>query len=280
MLGGRKRIQLKTPEQVAKMRAAGLVVARALEAVRAAVRPGVTTAQLDEVAAKVIRDHGAKSNFLGYYGYPATVCASPNDTIVHGIPNDIPLQDGDLLSVDCGAIVDGWHGDSAMTVPVGAADAESLELSRVTEESMWRGIAAMRDGGRVSDISHAVESYVRSQTPPAGRSYGITEDFGGHGIGTAMHMDPHVLNYGRPGQGARLRTGMCLAIEPMVTLGTAKHVTLEDEWTVKTTDGSRAAHWEHSVALTPEGLLVLTAFDGGREKLSELGATVAPDPAA
>lgn len=277
MLGGRNKIQIKTPEQVATMRSAGLVVARALRAVGETVRPGVTTRELDGVAAEVIRECGATSNFLGYYGFPATVCASPNDTIVHGIPNDVPLRAGDILSVDCGAIVDGWHGDSAATFPVGEISEEAAELSRVTEESMWRGIAAVRDGGRVSDIGHAVESYVATQHSPAG-PYGVTEDFGGHGIGTAMHMDPHVLNYGRPGEGAKLKTGMCLAIEPMVTLGSSGHVTLDDQWTIQTPDGSLAAHWEHSVALTPEGLLVLTAFDGGREKLTELGVPLAPDP--
>jgi methionyl aminopeptidase len=279
VLRGRKKIQLKTPAQIARMRAAGLVVAEALKAVREAVEPGVSTARLDEIAAGVIRDHGAKPNFLNYYGYPATICASPNDTIVHGIPNAEPLREGDIVSIDCGAIVDGWHGDSAITVPVGQVSAEVAELSRVTEESMWRGIAAIRQEGRVGDIGHAVESYVRSQPAPKGRGWGITEDFGGHGIGTEMHMDPHVLNYGRAGEGAKLKTGTCLAIEPMVTLGTAKHVTLEDEWTVQTTDGSWAAHWEHSVALTDAGLLVLTAFDGGRAKLTELGVQVAPDPA-
>ncbi|NYI05923.1 type I methionyl aminopeptidase [Allostreptomyces psammosilenae] len=270
-------IQLKSPAQIAKMRAAGLVVAEALKACREAVAPGVTTADIDRVAAEVIAAHGAKSNFKGYMGYPATVCASVNDVVVHGIPGPLTLKDGDVISIDCGAVVDGWHGDSAITVGVGTVSAEVAELSRVTEESMWRGIAAARIGGRLTDISAAIEGYIRSQPCPTGE-WGITEDYGGHGIGTAMHMEPHLLNYGRPGKGPKLKRGICLAIEPMVTLGTSKSTVDEDEWTVRTTDGSLAAHWEHSIALTESGVLVLTAFDGGRAKLTELGVPVAEDP--
>lgn len=249
-----RTIQIKTPEQVQKMRAAGLVVAGALAAMRAAVAPGVTTRDLDALASEHIAAAGALPSFLGYHGFPATICASVNDQIVHGFPSDVPLRDGDVVSLDCGAILDGWHGDAAITVPVGEITPALAELLRVTEESMWRGIAAARVGARLSDIGHAVESYVRSQ----GR-YGLVEEYGGHGIGTEMHQDPHVLNHGKPGRGPVLRAGMALAIEPMVTLGRARTRVLDDEWTVVTADGSRAAHFEHSIAITADGPVVLTA---------------------
>ena len=249
-----KRIQIKTPEQVQKMRAAGLVVAGALAAMRAAVAPGVTTRDLDALASEHIAAAGALPSFLGYHGFPATICASVNDQIVHGFPSDVPLGAGDVVSLDCGAILDGWHGDAAITVTVGEITPTLAELLRVTEESMWRGIAAARAGARLSDIGHAIESYVRSQ----GR-YGLVEEYGGHGIGTEMHQDPHVLNHGKPGRGPVLRAGMALAIEPMVTLGRPRTRVLDDEWTVVTADGSRAAHYEHSIAITPDGPLVLTA---------------------
>ncbi|WP_055585120.1 type I methionyl aminopeptidase [Peterkaempfera griseoplana] len=276
-------VEIKTPEQIAKMREAGLVVAEALKACREAAVPGATTGELDAVAAKVIADHGATSNFLGYHGFTGTICASVNDVVVHGIPGDLELRSGDMISIDCGAIVDGWHGDAAITVLVGEGHGQELhELSRVTEASMWAGIAAMKRGNRLQDVSRAIESYVRRQPLPPKGKYGIVEDYGGHGIGSAMHMDPHLLNYvdrGR-GRGPKLVPGLCLAIEPMLSLGTPRTHVLEDEWTVKTNDGTWASHWEHSVALTEEGPLVLTAFDGGREKLAELGITAAPDPLA
>ncbi len=249
-----RTIQIKTPEQVQKMRAAGLVVAGALAAMRAAVAPGVTTRDLDALASEHIAAAGALPSFLGYHGFPATICASVNDQIVHGFPSDVPLCDGDVVSLDCGAILDGWHGDAAITVPVGEISPALAELLRVTEESMWRGIAAARAGARLSDIGHAVESYVRSQ----GR-YGLVEEYGGHGIGTEMHQDPHVLNHGKPGRGPVLRAGMALAIEPMVTLGRPRTRVLDDEWTVVTADGSRAAHFEHSIAITTDWPIVLTA---------------------
>ncbi|MEZ0065465.1 methionyl aminopeptidase [Streptacidiphilus sp. MAP12-20] len=274
-------VEIKTPEQIAKMREAGLVVAEALKAAREAVVPGVTTGELDAVAKKVIEGAGAKSNFLGYHGFPGVICASVNDEVVHGIPGDRVLNDGDIISIDCGAIVDGWHGDAAITVFVGGGHAPELhDLSRTTEESMWAGIAAVKKGNRLSDISRGIESYIRRQPLPPKGKYGIIEDFGGHGIGTAMHMDPHLLNYvdRRRGRGMKLVPGFCIAIEPMVSLGTPKTHTLEDEWTVKTNDGTWASHWEHSIALTEDGPLVLTAFDGGRGKLAELGIVAAPDP--
>lgn len=277
-------VQIKTPEQIATMRAAGLVVAAIHAATREAAVPGATTKDLDQAARKVLAEHDAKSNFLGYGGFPATICTSANEVVVHGIPSDdVVLKDGDIVSVDCGAVVDGWHGDAAYTAFVGSGHApELIELSRVTEESMWAGIAAMKPGSRLVDLSRAIETRIRRQPKPGGGRYGIVEEYGGHGIGTEMHMDPHLLNYvdRRRGKGPRLVPGLCLAIEPMVTLGTAKTRVLEDEWTVITTDGTWSSHWEHSVALTEAGPLVLTAPDGGKAKLAEHGITAAPDPLA
>jgi len=277
-------VEIKNPEQIAKMRAAGLVVAAIHEATREVAVPGATTKDLDDAARKVLADHGAKSNFLGYGGFPATICTSVNDVVVHGIPDTATvLKDGDIISVDCGAVVDGWHGDAAYTAFVGAGHApELVELSRVTEESMWAGIAAFRKGDRLVDISRAIEGYIRRQPKPGGGKYGIIEEYGGHGIGTEMHMDPHLLNYvnRKRGRGIKLVPGVCLAIEPMVSLGTPLTHVLEDEWTVKTNDGTWSSHWEHSIALTEDGPLVLTAVDGGKAKLAEYGVTAAPDPLA
>ncbi|WP_328917942.1 MULTISPECIES: type I methionyl aminopeptidase [unclassified Streptomyces] len=277
-------VEIKTPEQIAKMRAAGLVVAAIHEATRAAAVPGATTKDLDEVAAKVIADHGAKPNFLGYGGFPGNICTSVNDVVVHGIPDrSTVLKDGDIIAIDAGAIVDGWHGDAAFTCFVGSGHSpELIELSRVTEESMWAGIAAFRKGNRLEDISRAIESYIRRQPRPASGKYGIVEEYGGHGIGSEMHMDPHLLNYvtKKRGRGIKLVPGVCLAIEPMVTLGSPRTHVLDDEWTVKSDDGSWSSHWEHSIALTEQGPLVLTAPDGGRAKLAEYGVTAGPDPLA
>ncbi|MET7932560.1 type I methionyl aminopeptidase [Streptomyces sp. NPDC005322] len=277
-------VEIKTAEQIAKMREAGLVVAAIHQATREAAVPGATTKDLDDVARKVLADHGAKSNFLGYGGFPATICTSVNDVVVHGIPDrETVLKDGDIISIDAGAIVDGWHGDAAFTAFVGTGHAPELhELSRVTEESMWAGIAAVRKGNRLIDISKAIEGYIRRQPRPASGKYGIIEDYGGHGIGSQMHMDPHLLNYvsKKRGKGPKLVPGFCIAIEPMVSLGTAKTHVLSDDWTVKTDDATWSSHWEHSVALTEEGPLVLTAVDGGKAKLAELGIDTAPDPLA
>ena len=258
--------QLKTPAQVAVMREAGLVVARTLAGLREAVAPGVTTGELDALARDLITGQGATSNFLGYHGFPGVICASVSEEVVHGIPGARVLRDGDLVSIDCGAIVDGWHGDSAITVPVGDVDPAMLRLSEVTRGSMWQGIAALRVGNRLGDIGHAVSSFVHE----AGE-YGVVEGFTGHGIGTEMHQDPDVPNVGRPGKGLKLVEGMVLAIEPMVTAGSPDTVTLEDDWTVVTTDGSWASHWEHSCALTSAGVWVLTAEDGGAAELASLG---------
>jgi len=261
-----QHIQIKTDEQVELMRGAGLVVGRTLERLRAAVAPGVSTAELDRIAEESIRSEGAIPSFKGYQGFPASICASVNEQIVHGIPRSIQvLDEGDLISIDCGAILRGWHGDAAITVPVGEVRPEYLRMARVCEDAMWAGFAAASLGGRLTDISHAVETAVRG----AGK-YGIVRGYGGHGIGTEMHQDPHVLNYGKPGRGPRLMKGMALAIEPMITMGSPDTVELEDGWTVNTRDGSWAAHTEHTFVLTDDGPWVLTALDGGRSRLGDV----------
>jgi methionyl aminopeptidase len=283
-------IQLKTPEQLEKMRAAGLVVAQALAATRDAVAPGTSTAELDALAEKVIRDNGAVPSFKGYQGFPASICASVNEQIVHGIPSrDQVLQEGDLISIDCGAILDGWHGDSAITVGVGDVRPELLRMADVAEDAMWAGIAAAARGvrtgkGRLTDISYAIQSSIRGEKSAlAGRvtgtrrRYGIVDGYGGHGIGTQMHQDPHILNHGRPGRGPFLVPGMALAIEPMITMGSPRTVELADGWTVVSVDGSIAAHVEHSIGLFEDGVWVFTAADGGRERLGDLVSARAVD---
>lgn len=270
---GDRGVEIKTPEQIEVMRRAGLVVGQTLETLRAAVRPGITTGELDAIAEDSIRSAGAVPSFKGYSHppFPASICASVNDEVVHGIPGDRVLAEGDVISIDCGAIVDGWHGDAATTVAVGEVPADVRELMRVTEESLWRGIAAARLGGRVTDISHAVETYVRSQPHPDGGEWGILEDYVGHGIGSAMHQPPNVPNFGRAGRGPKLVRGLALAVEPMVVLGDNETVLLPDDWTVGTADGRWAAHYEHTFTLTPDGAWVLTALDGGEERLRQLG---------
>ncbi len=265
------QIELKTTEQIGLMRDAGLVVADALAAVGAAVAPGVSTAELDAIAEDLIRAAGAVPSFKGYHGYPASICTSVNDQVVHAIPSpEQVLRDGDLVSVDCGADLHGWHGDAAVTLAVGNVRAEWRRLVTACEEALWAGIAAAARGarsgrGRLTDISHAVQTSVRR----AGR-YGIVEGYGGHGIGSQMHQDPFVLNAGRPGRGPSLVPGMALAIEPMVTLGRPRVTELADGWTVATVDGSVAAHVEHTVAICDDGVWVLTAHDGGRRRLGDL----------
>lgn len=209
-MGFRDRgVEIKTPEQIALMRKAGIVVGETLDLMRRTVKAGVTTRELDAIAEDHIRSRGATPSFLGYHGFPATLCISVNDEVVHGIPGDRVIQEGDVVSIDCGAIVEGWHGDAATTVAVGDVSDEVRELIRVTEEAMWRGIAAAHLGGRVTDISHAIETYVRSQG-----DYGILEEYVGHGIGSAMHQPPNVPNYGKPGRGPKLVRGLALAVEP------------------------------------------------------------------
>jgi methionyl aminopeptidase len=269
----RDDIELKTPDQIRSMRAAGLVVAAGLAAMTEAVKPGVSTHELDQIARRVLAEAGAVSSFLGYSGpppFPGVICSSRNANVVHGIPSqDDLLADGDLISLDFGAIVDGWHGDAAVTVAVGEAAADARALSEACRTALWDGIAAARVGGRLTDISHAVQTSV-------GRSgeFGIVAGYGGHGIGTSMHMDPHILNYGKPGKGPQLVAGMTLAIEPMITLGSAQTRQLPDNWTVRTADGSLSAHWEHTIALLPDGLWVLTAQDGGRAELGARGVPI------
>lgn len=252
-------IELKTPSQLAAMREAGLVVAAVLKTVSAAAGPGISTGELDAIAARVIRDAGAKPSFLGYHGYPACICTSVNDQIVHGIPSpDVVLAEGDLLSVDAGAIVRGWHGDAAVTIPIGEITPEAAALSAACELALWRGIEAALLGGRLTDVSHAVETSAQRSG-----SYGIVREYTGHFIGSAMHMEPPVPNYGRPGRGPVLTEGMTMAIEPMLVLGERHTILMDDDWTVQTQDGSLAAHFEHTVAITPDGPSVLTAEDGG-----------------
>jgi methionyl aminopeptidase len=271
---GRDPFELKSVAELALMREAGLVVAQALSQMRDAVAPGVSTHDLDGIAREVLRAAGATSNFLGYDlgsgPYPGVICASVNDRIVHGIPSsEVRLRDGDVISLDVGAVVGGWHGDAAITVPVGEVSADAQALSDTCERALWDGLAAVRAGARLGDVSHAVETSVRGSGP-----YGIVTGYGGHGIGSRMHMDPHVLNYGPPGQGPRLVPGMVLAIEPMVTLGSPSSRELGDGWTVVTADGSLAAHWEHTVAILADGPWVLTADDGGRAELRMRGVTL------
>jgi methionyl aminopeptidase len=270
---GDRGIEVKSPAQIEKMREAGLVVARTLERVRDCVRPGVTTIELDRVAEESIRSSGAVPSFKGYHGFPGSICTSVNDEVVHGIPGTRVIRDGDVVSIDCGAIVDGWHGDAAVTVVVGPPEPLAAELLRVTEEAMWRGIAAAALGGRVGDISHAVESYVRGQG-----DYGVVEDYVGHGIGSAMHQPPNVPNVGRPGRGAKLVRGLALAVEPMIVLGDPDTHVLDDDWTVVTDDTTLAAHFENTFTLTPTGTWVLTEPDGGRARLAELGVPFGGPP--
>jgi methionyl aminopeptidase len=257
--GRRKTVPQRSAGELDAMAAAGALVAAALQAVQRAAAPGVSTGELDRIAETVIRDGGGVPSFLGYHGYPATVCASVNDRVVHGIPSDDEvLADGDLVSIDCGAILDKWHGDSAVTFGVGTLIAADELLSEATRLSMEAGIAAMVPGNRLTDVSHAIETGTRAAEARHGRKYGIVAGYGGHGIGREMHMDPFLPNEGSPGRGPHLAVGSVLAIEPMLTLGTTKTKILDDEWTVVTTDGSRAAHWEHTVAVTEDGPRVLT----------------------
>jgi len=252
-------IEIKSSDEIALMRQAGLVVAHTLEMLRENTSPGMTTADLNALALESIRGRGAVPSFLGYYGFPAAICTSVNDEVVHGIPGDRVIADGDIVSIDCGAIVEGWHGDAAISILIGEVDPRVHRMCEVTKAAMWAGLTQAREGNRLSDIGHAVETCIRD----AG-DYGIVEEYVGHGIGSAMHMHPPVPNYGKPGRGPRLEVGMALAIEPMATLGSATVAVLDDEWTVVTSDGMPAAHWEHTVAITDEGPWVTTSIEGTR----------------
>ncbi len=254
-------VTLKTADQTAKMREAGRVVAEMLDACRAAVRPGVTTGELDKLAGEVLRARGAKSNFLGYGvpvlpPFPGVICTSVNEQIVHGIPGKRRLKEGDILSIDAGAIVDGWHADAAITVPVGAVSPEAAKLMATTEEALRRAINASQVGKRLGDIGAAVQEFVQ------GNGYSVVRNYVGHGIGRAMHEEPQVPNYGVADRGRRIEEGLCIALEPMVNIGGAETRTLEDRWTVVTADGSLSAHFEHSVWCTAKGPIVLTAPAG------------------
>jgi methionyl aminopeptidase len=250
----------KSSHEIDLMRSAGRLVGHTLTVVSEAACPGVSLTELDALAERTIRAAGAIPSFLGYHGFPATLCLSPNSVVVHGIPNGYALKEGDILSIDCGAIVDGYHGDAAVTIPVGRVDDAAMRLIATTERAMWAGIAQVRAGNRLSDIGHAIERVA------AIGGYGVVRDYVGHGIGTAMHEEPQVPNYGRPGRGIRLDVGLALAIEPMLNEGVADTEVLEDGWTVVTRDGSRSAHFEHTVAITPEGPEVLTLLDGARQE--------------
>ena len=235
------------------MRKAGKVVAEMHECIRAAVRPGVTTEALDKVGREVIERRGARSNFLGYHGFPAVICTSPNSMIVHGIPSETCiLTEGDIISIDCGAIIQGWHGDAAFTMGVGSITDEAEKLLRVTEESLWAGIKAMVEGNRISDIGHAV------QTVAEGAGFSVVREYVGHAIGTAMHEKPEVPNYGDPGKGPKLRVGNVFAVEPMVNVGSPATRVLDDGWSVVTLDGKLSAHFEHTIAVTENGPEVFT----------------------
>ena len=263
-------IQIKTLEQLKAMRRAGLVVAHIHQAIRDVIKPGMTTDALDVVAAAVLKRNGATSNFLNYHGFPATICVSINDEIVHGIPGSTVINDGDVVSIDCGAIVDGWHGDAAFSIGVGTISAEDQKLMDVCEESMWHGIAAGKNGAKLSDIGYAIEQYTNSQG-----KYGILQEYGGHGIGTEMHQEPQVLNFGKAGNGPQLVPGFALAIEPMITRGSARTKVLADDWTVVSADKSHGAHFEHTYCIAPDGKpFVLTAIDGGRADLARFGVEI------
>jgi methionyl aminopeptidase len=263
-------IELKTLEQLKSMRKAGLVVADTLKLIKQSAQIGMTTLDLNEMAVTNLAKHGAKSSFLGYHGFPAVICASVNEEVVHGIPNKRKLVSGDLLSVDFGAIIEDWHGDAAISFGLGEIDPADQKLMDVCEESMWRGIAAGKKGGKLTDISAAIEGYINSQG-----KYGILREYGGHGIGSAMHQEPHILNFGPAGNGPELVVGMALALEPMITRGNERTKVLSDDWTVVSHDSSKGAHFEHTYTIAPDGkAFVLTALDGGKEQLGRLGIEI------
>jgi methionyl aminopeptidase len=254
-------VTLKTPQETAKMREAGRIVAEILAACRAAVRPGVTTGELDRIAADILKRRGATSNFKGYGvpvlpPFPGVICTSVNEQVVHGIPGKRRLKEGEILSIDAGAIVEGWHADAAVTVPVGQVSAQAAQLISVTEEALRRAITAAVVGKRLGDIGAAVQRFVESQ------GFSVVRNYVGHGIGRAMHEEPQVPNYGAPERGLQIKEGLCIAIEPMVNVRGAETRTLTDQWTVVTADGSLSAHFEHTLACTAAGPIVLTAPEG------------------
>ena len=259
-------IVTKSPPEIQKMRSANSLVAEILTELRSVVQPGVTTLDLDTLAEDRVRAAGAVPAFKGYHGFPSTLCTSINDEVVHGIPSSRALQSGDVVSIDLGVVIDGFYGDSAVTVPVGSISAEAEMLLEVTQEALNRSISKAQPGGYVSDLGHAVQQYVEAH------GYSVVREFVGHGIGTNLHEDPQVPNYGVPGQGARLTDGMVLAIEPMVNVGGAAVKVLDDGWTAVTKDGSLSAHFEHTVAITSDGPLVLSQPFGLKVSKSSLAA--------
>ena len=263
-------IELKNLDQLKSMRKAGLVVADTLQLLKQSAQVGMTTLELNEIAVANLAKHGAKSSFLGYHGFPAVICASVNEEVVHGIPNKRKLISGDVLSIDFGAIIEDWHGDAAISFGLGEVDPADQKLMDVCEESMWRGIAAGKNGCRLTDISAAIESYINSQG-----KYGILREYGGHGIGSAMHQEPHILNFGPAGNGPELVSGMALALEPMITRGNERTKVLSDDWTVVSQDSSKGAHFEHTYTIAPDGkAFVLTSLDGGKAELNRLGVQI------
>ncbi|MFY9587084.1 MAG: type I methionyl aminopeptidase [Actinomycetota bacterium] len=249
-------IIIKGRNEIATMRRAGEIVAEAIAETRAAIRPGVTTAELDQTAARVIASHGAQPSFLGYRGFPKTICTSVNEEIVHGIPGDRVVREGDLVKLDVGAVVDGFHADSAVTIPVGEPSPEALKLIETTERALWAGLAEAREGRRLGDIGAAV------QTVAEGAGFSVVREYVGHGVGRSLHEEPPVPNYGSPGKGYKLTEGIVIAIEPMVNVGGYETRLLDDDWTVVTADGTLSAHFEHTVAVTPDGPWVLTDLEG------------------
>ncbi len=279
MFGRRNRLQGRTDEQLVLMREAGLLVGRTLELLAGEVRPGTTTLELDRLAEEFIRSNGGIPNFQLVPGYSHTLCTSVNDEVVHGIPGPRVLEAGDIVSIDCGAEVKGWNGDAAFTAVVGGREAgrpEDVALIDATEASLYAGIAAMQVGGRLYAVGDAVEASIEAAAERDGRVYGVIDEYVGHGIGTQMHMDPQIPNYAVRETGPKLVDGFTGAIEPMVTLGSTDTKVLADDWTVVTLDGTRAAHWEHSVAVREDGLWILTAVDGGKAALEAVGAAYAP----
>lgn len=251
-----RHVLLKTAKEIEEMKEANRIVAEILEGLKGMVKPGITTEELDGFAEDRLRERKAKSAFKGYRGYPKTLCTSVNSQVVHGIPSMNPLKDGDLLSIDFGAYYKGFYGDAAITVPVGNASEEAIRLKNIAEESLYAGIEKARPGNRLSDISHAIQSHVERN------GFSVVREFVGHGIGRSLHEEPQVPNFGTPGLGVRLKAGMVLAIEPMINAGRSEVKVLQDGWTAVTKDGSLSAHFEHTVAITESGPIILTRLDG------------------
>lgn len=252
-MGLQDKLELKSPREIEKMRAAGLLLKRVIETVIGAVSPGVSTHQLDHIARRIIEEAGARPAFLGYHGFPATLCTSINSEVVHGIPGPRKLEDGDILSIDSGLVLDGYFSDTAITVAVGQVSAEARRLMDVTKQALQVGIGQMYVGNRLGTVSAAIQQYVEDA------GFSVVREYTGHGIGRAMHEPPQIPNFGTPDTGLRLKPGLVLALEPMVNVGTWKTRTLDDGWTVVTADGSISAHFEHTIAVTPDGPYVLTA---------------------